>query len=1132
MSLLGAVLVKLAETVVKFAVEAGTGSKVAGELGGGTVGVLGGRAASLSDDRKVRRALSQVAQRLGDELYVAYGHEYRNLSENDRAAAAAAVVEVLEQCGDQQSLVARNNADSGRLATALRNGADEILRRTALGGDGEEYFDQLLQAACVQVVALTTRRQEFLVAAGTETLSRLTTLDLTVLQEFAKLNARLDPLLASRPETGPSGSVVQNSVDGSVSGPVVQAGHVSGNLNITYWGDRSPTELIASDLGTAAWRPIRFGGPWELATALSGSPLGPGAADVCPRFHEVVEVQTALEATCAAILVGRSGSGKSVTAFQVVADRVREGWKSLRLRDSARHVDGSLLVDELLAVEGPLIALIDDAQSVPGDTLREILEAAEPDRCVLVVSTEEVRGPAPVVRMVEKRAVATLHAELSKDLASLTRQVSRVDPNVGERFHDESVVPRLRAAANQGTPWQFCFVLSGRWRRVAGAIARVRDREDAHLALVVIAVEQIATADAGTSVAALCEKAVLVGRDEAWVVRALEVLRAEQLIYDEDGYYRCAHVQAAWNALRYLLDPYPHEAPPYVRPKVLPIVDVGDRPVTAQPALRKSTPAPPPPKDDVERDRRVIAAVVEAAIADPTTSLAGLAWLTSWHGFGWDHMWILRSHGAASDATIAQLIDRLIAVDVRGTDIGLRAHVLCYLGRWQDGLAQTRQVTSMAAVLKQWVDEMTAKDASGVRELFNWLGAERSDFTTELLRDIDVRSLTSRWVADDMTSAAIFGEAVDRIWYAGGPALHASIAEALDAGALLDLFKDNKSEAWAGCQMAKTIAWLDPPLSLRLAEVFLPKVAAAINADPVESWPDGVYDFLWHVLGFGPSFLRYRKPTRHSGRVAVKLVSQLDAMVLARAISSSMPRGWQALSELMTFVWEADLPAFEKIVAAVDMSELAEAIEPYFGQNDMHMLQIVMVMAEARPQETERMIESMLADSESLVALHAVLAPQATIEALNRGVPLDLDASAGRWKLAADALTALQGCDNYTAEQVLVANYESIKQGLLLECHGSDHEGLSEFLQVCDHLSAESLDKALTEIIDEAEAHWQRELRRRGSVRVPVLELVRRAARLRPDHAAIQRLERRFPSLRPVSWMNLGCAAIQRQRDA
>ncbi|WP_121007232.1 hypothetical protein [Saccharothrix australiensis] len=189
-----------------------------------------------------------------------------------------------------------------------------------------------------------------------------------------------------------------------------------------------------------------------------------------------------------------------MTAYQVMANRLREGWKPVRLRDSARNLDGDRVVDELLAVEGPVIALIDDAQSVPGDTLREVLEAAGSERWVLVVSTETVQGPAPVVRMAQERAVATLYAALSKDLEALTREVSLLDPTVGDGVHQRSIEHRLRMAAQQPTPWQFCFVLSGGWHRVAGALARLRERDEAHLALAAIAVGQIATADAGSPI--------------------------------------------------------------------------------------------------------------------------------------------------------------------------------------------------------------------------------------------------------------------------------------------------------------------------------------------------------------------------------------------------------------------------------------------------------------------------------------------------------------------------------------------------------------------------------------------------------------------------------------------------------
>jgi hypothetical protein len=609
-SLLGAVLVKLAETVVKYAVEAGTGNKMAGELSSGATSVLGGRAAGLSDERKARRARDRLARHLAGELVDRYGHEYRELPEGDRAAAVQAVIDTFEFVGSGPGVVAGNDGDPRRLADTLRREFSDLLRQATLGRDGEEFYGQLLREACVQFVAVVTHGPEFLAAADTEMLSRLTTLSDALSQGLAQLNARLDPLLASRPDGAgavasqgvedrrAAKTTVQNTLGGVVTGPVEHAGPVHGDVPVNYWGDRTSSsnpEVSASSPG--AWQEVHFRGRRTLSSALMGTRLSSGDADSCPQFHEVVEIETALLTTCSAILVGKSGCGKSVTAYQVMANRLREGWRPVRLRDSARHLSGDRIVDDLLAVEGPVIALIDDAQSVSGDTLREVLETAGPERWVLVVSTEGVQGPAPVVRMAQERAVATLYAVLSKDLETLTREVHLLDPTVGDGIHDQPIEHRLRIAAKQPTPWQFCFVLSGGWRRVAAALVRLREQDEAHLALAAIAVGQIATADAGIPIDRLDAMAVSMGRDAAWVARSLDVLRGEQLISADDGFYRCAHLQAAWSTLNALLSPYPDKLPPIARTIVPPITGTADGAAPVSSARRRSVPISPPARE-------------------------------------------------------------------------------------------------------------------------------------------------------------------------------------------------------------------------------------------------------------------------------------------------------------------------------------------------------------------------------------------------------------------------------------------------------------------------------------------------------------------------------------------------------
>lgn len=274
-----------------------------------------------------------------------------------------------------------------------------------------------------------------------------------------------------------------------------------------------------------------------------------------------------------------------------------------------------------------------------------------------------------------------------------------------------------------------------------------------------------------------------------------------------------------------------------------------------------------------------------------------------------------------------------------------------------------------------------------------------------------------------------------------------------------------------------------------------------------------IHDTLWFVLGFAPGFLRHRQPSKQRRRIAAKFAAMVDVTALANAITCSRLRDWQALAELMVFIWEAAPQLFQDIAAAVDLDIISRAVAPHFNSNRWELLQILGVMAEARPEATGRIVGPLIATAESLVALHAIVAPPETIAALHRGVSLDLNVEHHQWEMAAEAVTALARSDPDTTKLVLASNHEVIKQGLQLGVHSSDHKGLSEFMEACDRLSPDVVDAALTEIVENAAPHWQRELARRGPARRPVFELVRRVARVCPDHAAIQQLQRRFPSL-------------------
>ncbi|GAA2689196.1 hypothetical protein GCM10010428_63770 [Actinosynnema pretiosum subsp. pretiosum] len=856
---------------------------------------------------------------------------------------------------------------------------------------------------------------------------------------------------------------------------ILQTGPVSGGLTINNYGGGTPPAHHGATFAAAegAWQAVRFLGTGKLASALRGDRLGPREAAVCPRLPEVAEVEVALRATCCAVLTGDSGCGKSVTAYQVMADRVGEGWKAIRLRDSARNLDGDSVVDDLLGWGGPLIALVDDAQSVSDDTLRAVLEAAGPERWLLVANTGELRAPAPVVRVARGRAVAALHAALSEDLEALTREVRSLDPRVGDDRFDDRIERRLHVAAEQPTPWQFCFVLSGGWRRVAGQLAGLRERDSAHLALAVVAIGQISTADAGAPFDRLSRMSASFGRDADWLGRCLGVLRREQLISNDEGFYRCTHVQAAWATLRSLAVSEPDK----------------------------------PPANEV----RIIARLFDGVLQDPATSLVGISWLLSPYGFYSDECRALTAAGALGSTTVVHLVERATTGNAVNSDVGVRARIISDLNLWRDEVSQ--HITSSAAVFGSWVDTMTYRDAGGIGSLFNWLGTALPTFSQDALRDVDVADLTQRWVASGLEGAALFSEAIDRICWAGGPALRAEVAGAVDAETMISLCRSERGELWALYLLAEEMAWLNPELSLRMVAAFLPRLALAFNADPAQTWVEA-NKVLFFVLGFAPDFLRHREPTKKQKRIAAKLATMLDPDAFAAAFARSKPRDWEDLAEVLAFVHEAEQERFRSIVAVIDLVALGQTVEPHFGENRVDVLGLFLALAETRPDEVGELVGSMLGSLDELVAPHAMMAPAQTIEALCGNASLDLWLSEHRWEFSAAAVTALAAVAPVTTKLVIIANREALKRGLLLEVHGDDHKGLLEFVRVYDELRPDEVDSALSEILEEAEPHWRRGLSERGAGREVVRELVRRAARACPGHEVVRRLQRRFPSLR------------------
>ncbi|MFV1981166.1 MAG: hypothetical protein ACC655_08445, partial [Rhodothermia bacterium] len=231
-----------------------------------------------------------------------------------------------------------------------------------------------------------------------------------------------------------------------------------------------------------------------LAAALRGARLGPGDVKSCPRLPEVDEVVASLQAADAVTLRGRSGGGKSITAYQALCDLNAAGFEIVRATEELSEIPIHDAVQSLLSAPVPTVALTDDAQSLKPDLLRRLAETASRDHKILIVSTDEVPGPAITISIAEQRAVRMLATDLLSRRKEVLGLLRELDDRIGEGYLDEPLERRLDAASKAELPWKFVFTLTGGWRRTRSTVARLRDDDRSDLALLAVSVRQIASA--------------------------------------------------------------------------------------------------------------------------------------------------------------------------------------------------------------------------------------------------------------------------------------------------------------------------------------------------------------------------------------------------------------------------------------------------------------------------------------------------------------------------------------------------------------------------------------------------------------------------------------------------------------
>ena len=266
---------------------------------------------------------------------------------------------------------------------------------------------------------------------------------------------------------------------------------------------------------------------------------------------EVAIALVELKATGSVIIIGESGTGKSLAAAHAAYMLLEEGAEVVELTDQV--VDQSELRQSLLGLPRPVVAILDDAQRLPPAVRRELLACGGHGLFVIAVLSG-VPGGELGIRLDAGRATASMAAFIRANRDAALPIVHALDSHVGDGPLDEPLERRLEQAQTAAkSPWELAHILAGGWRRIHGDVSELRAAGGYDLILGLNAIVQLLRLGGSASIADVRSVAEVTGQDDAWFQTALAETVGRRLLIREGSTMRLPHLRFAQVVLELIL---------------------------------------------------------------------------------------------------------------------------------------------------------------------------------------------------------------------------------------------------------------------------------------------------------------------------------------------------------------------------------------------------------------------------------------------------------------------------------------------------------------------------------------------------------------------------------------------------
>lgn len=736
------------------------------------------------------------------------------------------------------------------------------------------------------------------------------------------------------------------------------------------------------------WTKIDFSNQVGLEHAIMGYRLLPSDVVACVRLPQIDDAKSKLEYAHSVVIQSEPGCGKSITAYQIAYDYLKNGWEVVKLTNTKV----SEYFDVRLDNDGyKTIYIIDDAQQLENDLLTRIMTYANSYNKVIVTRTSTSNISEfdfEKVTISKKQSVQAIYEhylkhekEVLEIIKPLNKKIAR---NIGNYYMDTPFKYVLDVALNENNPWLFNYSIRGGWANIKNQFAEAKENNRSDIVLVLIAVKQILMLDKPVDIEWLYSAVREWGYSIEWCNKTVQYLKNNKMILSVNE-IRTLHLQAAGRIIANFLSEENEEIDKFYN-------------------------------------------LLKNEMINEKTPFRGIAWF-------FDLLFVYEGiHKLCRNVFSEKFSQLMLDRCFNQNNLELKSDVARVVDRVlviHGELSFKDICEKYGSTLKKWIEQTENESAYSYSNILNSMINEDKNFKEQFVISLDIEKVIHGMKKIRSESLYCWAQFLNRLSACQSKQWTNKLFESLPKEQIhLALMNAKISEIYEIVEMLSSLLTINEAYGHEKYYNCLPIIEKGLNNDFCDTLSQLDLHFLMYFLGEG--LFDRGKPKNFQIEAGKAFVSCITPKMIGNSITFGTLRDWKNIYRFSYQISLYDNEKFREGVNQVKIDEIdKQQVEIWHNQSD-ELLMIIMIIGTYRRNDVDDWIFSHRDDIEELHSILIIYSPKTVEYLFNKGkIIFIIDEHHGGWNHSVQALNALKNYNNDLCKNVICQNKEQIEKSLI-----------------------------------------------------------------------------------------------------